>query len=80
MNDNFNILKTMQTVAKTTQSKLDYDKTYRGYVISQNSNGKYKIKINGHIYENVDNPNGYKIMRLNATFVWGQQKMAPYQM
>ncbi len=51
----------MQTVAKTTQSKLDYDKTYRGYVISQNSNGKYKIKINGHIYENVDNPNGYTI-------------------
>ena len=61
MNDNFNILKTMQTVAKTTQSKLDYDKTYRGYVISQNSNGKYKIKINGHIYENVDNPSGYTI-------------------
>lgn len=51
----------MQTVAKTTQSKLDYDKTYRGYVISQNSNGKYKIKINGHIYENVDNPSGYEI-------------------
>lgn len=51
----------MQTVAKTTQSKLDYDKTYRGYVISQNSNGKYKIKINGHIYENVDNPSGYAI-------------------
>ena len=51
----------MQTVAKTTQSKLDYDKTYRGYVISQNSNGKYKIKINGHIYENVDNPSGYTI-------------------
>lgn len=51
----------MQTVAKTTQSKLDYDKTYRGYVISQNNNGKYKIKINGHIYENVDNPNGYTI-------------------
>lgn len=61
LNDNFNILKTMQTVAKTTQSKLDYDKTYRGYVISQNSNGKYKIKINGHIYENVDNPSGYTI-------------------
>ena len=61
MNDNFNILKTMQTVAKTTQSKLDYDKTYRGYVISQNNNGKYKIKINGHIYENVDNPSGYAI-------------------
>lgn len=51
----------MQTVAKTTQSKLDYDKTYRGYAISQNNNGKYKIKINGHIYENVDNPNGYTI-------------------
>lgn len=51
----------MQTVAKTTQSKLDYDKTYRGYVISQNNNGKYKIKINGHIYENVDNPNGCTI-------------------
>lgn len=51
----------MQTVAKTTQSKLDYDKTYRGYVISQNNNGKYKIKINGHIYENVDNPSGYTI-------------------
>lgn len=51
----------MQTVAKTTQSKLDCDKTYRGYVISQNNNGKYKIKINGHIYENVDNPNGYTI-------------------
>lgn len=61
LNDNFNILKTMQTVAKTTQSKLDYDKTYRGYVISQNSNGKYKIKINGHIYENVDNPSGHTI-------------------
>lgn len=61
LNDNFNILKTMQTVAKTTQSKLDYDKTYRGYVISQNNNGKYKIKINGHIYENVDNPSGYTI-------------------
>lgn len=51
----------MQTVAKTTQSKLDYDKTYRGYVISQNNNGKYKIKINGHIYENVDNPSGHTI-------------------
>lgn len=61
LNDNFNILKTMQTVAKTTQSKLDYDKTYRGYVISQNNNGKYKIKINGHIYENVDNPSGHTI-------------------